>query len=134
MRYSIVLCNLTTKMRKLNVLILFCFVINSCATRGQEIDFNDTIFFIVDKNADYIEYTETPNSKNFKIIVNCKWADTHYPSYVPMGFHYFEYGTNDNKIKSKINSECCIVCSKYFCFFRNFLSKIKKIIIVMLAM
>lgn len=60
-------------MKKLIFLLLFCFIINSCSTRGQLKDFDDTIFFIVDKDAKYVTYTERKDEDKFEIEVKCNY-------------------------------------------------------------
>ncbi len=60
-------------MKKLIFSLLFCFIINSCTTRGQLKDFDDTIFFIVDKNAKYVTYKEGKVKGDFEIEIKCNY-------------------------------------------------------------
>ncbi len=60
-------------MKKSNYIFLLVLFINSCGIKGQVKDFEDSIFFIVDKKSKNVTYKEGKVKGDFDIEIKCNF-------------------------------------------------------------
>ncbi len=89
-------------MKKSNYIFLLVLFINSCGIKGQVKDFEDSIFFIVDKKSKNVTYKEGKIKGDFDIEINCNYfkdtEDIYDDEYAKI---YFYFEQNEGTVEEK---------------------------------
>ncbi len=89
-------------MKNLKYILLLVFFISSCGLKGQLKDFEDSIFFIVDKKSKNVTYKEGKIKGDFEIEIKCNYfkdtEDIYDDEYAKF---YFYFEQNEETVEGK---------------------------------
>ncbi len=89
-------------MKNLKYILLLVFFISSCGLKGQLKDFENSIFFIVDKKSKNVTYKEGKIKGDFEIEIKCNYfkdtEDIYDDEYAKIYFHFEQ---NEKTVEEK---------------------------------